>query len=62
MDTKNSKKSIIKQQSNKKDFFISYNHKDEDAARWIPELMMWTLYSEEINNKFPFPRRIRNAS
>lgn len=42
MDTKNSKKSMIKQQSNKKDFFISYNHHDEDAARWIA----WQLEKE----------------
>jgi hypothetical protein len=32
------------------------------ARRWIPEQMMWALYSDEINNKFPFPRRIRKAS
>jgi hypothetical protein len=24
-----------RQKSTKKDFFISYNHKDEEAARWI---------------------------
>ena len=32
------------------------------ARRWIPEQMMWALYSDEINNKFPFPRRTRKAS
>jgi hypothetical protein len=32
----------MEQPSNKKDFFISYNHKDEDAARWIA----WQLEKE----------------
>ena len=33
---------MIRQKSNKKDFFISYNHKDEEAARWIA----WHLEKE----------------
>jgi hypothetical protein len=32
---------MIEPKSNKKDFFISYNHHDEDAVRWIPGQMMW---------------------
>lgn len=32
----------MEQELNKKDFFISYNHKDEDAARWIA----WQLEKE----------------